>query len=50
MVVKSGVIGTVWVTIQYPGGLETKIAEWTETRVSYQGEEFFTGGKYSGRT
>lgn len=43
MVVKSGVIGTVWVTIQYPGGLETKIAEWTETRVSYQAKSFSPG-------
>ncbi|MFA6335886.1 MAG: hypothetical protein WCX48_10135 [Bacteroidales bacterium] len=43
MVVKSGIVGTVWVTIQYPGGLETKIAEWTETKTTYQAKTFASG-------
>lgn len=43
MVVKSGIIGTAWVTVQYPGGQETKIAEWTETRTTYQKKSFSPG-------
>lgn len=43
MVTKAGIVGTAWVTVEYFGVKETKIAEWAETKTTYQAKSFIPG-------